>query len=68
MRSLTDFLADLPGVMPRNARKLILDGSLLSQAERADIHSRDRSFLDLVLEVGPDAAAAILATYREGRL
>jgi hypothetical protein len=68
MRSLTAFLADLPGVMPVKARKLIINGNLLSKAERADIHSRGRSVLDLVLEVGPDAAAAILAAYRRARL
>lgn len=68
MRSLTDFLASLPGIMPIKARRLILEGDLLSAAERADLRSRDRSFLDLVIEVGPDAAAAILAAYKDGRL
>lgn len=68
MRSLTDFLSGLPGVMPRKARKLILEGDLLSGAERADIHARERSFLLEVLEVGPDAAIAILAAYKDGRL
>lgn len=68
MRSLTDFLADVPGVMPIKARRLILEGDLLLAEERADIHSRDRSLVDLMLEVGPDAAAAILAAYKEGRL
>ncbi|BCH27795.1 hypothetical protein MesoLjLb_75800 [Mesorhizobium sp. L-8-3] len=41
---------------------------MLSTEERADIHSRDRSLLDLVLEVGPDAAMAILVAYKKGRL
>lgn len=68
MRSLTNFLTDLPGVMPNKTRRLILEGDLLSKAERADIHSRDRSLLDLVVEVGPDAAAAILAAYKRGDL
>ena len=68
MHSLTNFLAGLPGIMPIKARRLILEGDLLSKAERADIQSRDRSFLDLVLEIGPDAAAAILAAYKQGRL
>lgn len=68
MRSLTDFLAGLPGIMPIKTRRLVLEGDLLSAAERSDIRSRDRSFLDLVLEVGPDAAAAILAAYKDGRL
>lgn len=52
---------------PIKTRRLVLEGRLLS-AERSDIRSRDRSFLDLVLEVGPDAAAAILAAYKNGRL
>lgn len=68
MRSLTDFLAGLPGIMPIKARRLVLEGDLLSAVERSDIRSRDRSFLDLVLEVGPDAAAAILAAYKDERL
>jgi hypothetical protein len=68
MRSLTDFLASLPGIMPIKTRRLVLEGDLLSTANRADIRPRDRSFLDLVIEVGPDAAAAILAAYRDGHL
>lgn len=68
MRSLTDFLAGLPGIMPIKTRRLVLEGDLLSAAERSDIRSRDRSLLDLVLEVGPDAAAAILTAYKDGRL
>ncbi|TKT70876.1 hypothetical protein YH63_005315 [Afipia massiliensis] len=68
MRSLTDFLAGLPGIMPIKTRRLVLQGGLLSAAERSDIHSRDRSLLDVVLEVGPDAAAAILIAYKDGHL
>ncbi|MET3648939.1 hypothetical protein [Phyllobacterium ifriqiyense] len=68
MRSLTDFLATLPGIMPRKTRKLILDGNFLSETERADIHSRDGHWLDFVLEVGPDAASAILSAYMSGHL
>jgi hypothetical protein len=68
MRSLTEFLAGLPNIMPIKTRKLVLEGDLLSAAERADLRSRDRSFLDLVIEVGPDAAAAILVAYKDGRL
>lgn len=68
MRSLTDFLASLPGIMPIKTRRLVLEGGILSKVERADIYSRERSWLDLVLEVGPDAAAAILLAYKDGRL
>jgi hypothetical protein len=68
MHSLTDFLASLPGIMPIKARRLVLEGGVLSKAERADIYPRDRNWLDLVLEVGPDAAAAILLAYKDGRL
>ncbi|OYX76706.1 MAG: hypothetical protein B7Y82_09825 [Sphingomonadales bacterium 32-65-25] len=68
MRSLTDFLASLPGIMPIKTRRLVLEGGVLSKAERADIYSRERGWLDLVLEVGPDAAAAILLAYKDGRL
>lgn len=68
MRSLTDFLAGLPGIMPIKTRKLVLEGCLLSKAERADIYKRERSLLDTVLEVGPDAAAAILSAYKHGHL
>lgn len=68
MRSLTKFLTGLPGIKPIKARRLVLESDLLSKDERADIRSRDRSFLDLVLDVGPDAAAAILAGYKQGHL
>jgi hypothetical protein len=68
VRSLTDFLDGLPGIMPRKARKLVLEGDLLSKSEQSDIHSRSRSFLDFVVEVGPDAATAILSAYHDGRL
>lgn len=67
MMSLTDFLGTLPNVMPLKARKLILDGDVLSREERADIHHRE-SIFDLVVDLGPDAAEAILAAYRAGRL
>lgn len=66
MRSLTDFLKNLPGVMPRKAHTVVLEEDLLSAAERADIHTRDNFYA--TREVGPDAAAAILAAYRAGRL
>lgn len=67
MMSLTDFIDTLPNVMPRKSRKLILEGDVLSRKERADIHHRESMF-DFVVDVGPDAAAAILAAYRGGRL
>lgn len=67
MRSLTDLLNDLPGVMTRKARGLLLQGDLLSKVEKADIHPRNHSLLDTVVVV-PDAAAAILAAYGNGRL
>jgi hypothetical protein len=66
MRSLTDFLKGLPGVMPRKAYAAVLEGSLLTEAELADVHTRDNLYA--TREVGPDAAAAILAAYRAGRL
>lgn len=68
MRSLSNFLNDLPGIRPRKARALILEGDLLAKVDRADIRHRDSSWLDTVLEVGPDAAAAILAAYKKGNL
>ena len=68
MRSLTDFLNDLPGVMTRKARAVVLQGDLLSKKEKADIHPRNQSLFDTVVVLGPDAAAAILAAYRNGRL
>lgn len=68
MRSLTDFLNDLPGVMTRKARAVVLQGDLLSNKEKADIHARNQSFLDTVVVLGPDAAASVLAAYRNGRL
>lgn len=66
MRSLTDFLKGLPGVMPRKAHAAVLDGDLLTQVERLDIHTRVALYI--TREVGPDAAAAILAAYRAGKL
>ena len=66
MRSLTEFLKNLPGVMPRKAHAEVLEGDVLTDAEHADIHTRDNLYA--TREVGPDAAAAILAAYRAGRL
>ncbi|MDR4305065.1 hypothetical protein IHQ68_00290 [Chelatococcus sambhunathii] len=68
MRTLTDFLADLPGIMPLKTRKLVLEGGILSKSERADIYMRQSNWIDVVLEVGPDAATAILLAYKDGRL
>jgi hypothetical protein len=68
MLSLTDFLNLLPGIKPRSARRLILDGSVLTPEQRRDIRMRDRNVFDTVLEVGPDAAAAIVEAYRTGKL
>ncbi|MER9526588.1 hypothetical protein NKI96_23970 [Mesorhizobium sp. M0292] len=67
MQSLTNFLADLPNIMPRKARKLILEGDILVGGLRSDIHYRD-SIFDLVVDIGPDAAAAVLAAYKAGQL
>lgn len=67
MLSLTDFLALLPSIKPRVARQLVLTSDLLLAVEKEDIHSRG-SFYGPVYEVGPDAAAAILAAYKQGRL
>ena len=66
MRTLTGFLSWLPGIMPRKARTLVLEGGLLSERDRADIHE-GQGFYG-TLEVGPDAGAAILAAYRRGGL
>jgi hypothetical protein len=68
MLSLADFLSLLPGIRPRLARRLILDGPLLTPDQRRDIRMRDRNVLDTVLEVGPDAAAAIDDAYVAGNL
>ncbi|WP_432343888.1 hypothetical protein WMC41_13465 [Shinella yambaruensis] len=67
MISLTDFVKSLPGVRPIKARKLILDGDILTSDERRDIFTERRGdfFVDCI---GPDAAAAILAAYRTSRL
>ncbi|WP_244488197.1 hypothetical protein [Aureimonas sp. Leaf454] len=65
--SLTEFLELLPGLKPRLARKEVLAGEALDPVARTDIHHRE-DFLDTTLDVGPDAAAAMLAAYREGRL
>lgn len=68
MQTLTEFLASLSGVMPKKARREILDGDLLPDDLKSDILPRTDSLFDMVLAVGPDAAAAILAAYKEGRL
>lgn len=68
MRSLTDFLRWLPGIAPRKAYTLVLGGNLLSKELRRDLHPRSDSLFDLVTVVGPEAAAAILQAYRDGRL
>jgi hypothetical protein len=41
MRSLTDFLAGLPGIMPIKTRRLILEGDLLSVASAATSSVRE---------------------------
>lgn len=68
MQTLSVFLRNFPGVKPLKARQLILEGILISCEERADIYVRNASFMDTVLQVGPDAAAAILAAYKSGKL
>lgn len=68
MRSLTTFLAWLPGVMPRKASTLIYHSDFLSKDARRDLHARDSGFLDTVMLVGPDAAAAILSAYKQRQL
>ena len=68
MRTLSNFLKNLPGIRPIKARQLILDGDLLSEDERSDVYYRDDSLIDTVLVVGPDAAAAILTAYKAGHL
>lgn len=68
MLSLTDFLTLLPGIKPSSARQLILHGSLLAPDQRRDIRMRDRNVFDTVLEVGPDAAAAIVEAYKLSQL
>lgn len=65
MQSLTDFLHCLPGVAPRKAYKLVLEGDLLSKELKSDLHPRSDSLFDLVTVVGPDAAAAILRAYKD---
>jgi hypothetical protein len=63
MQSVTNFLASLPNVMPRKARKLVLEGDILTKDLKSDLHYRD-SIFDLVVDIGPDAAAAVLAAYK----
>lgn len=68
MLSVTDFLKSLPGVAPRKAYTLVMEDDLLSRELRRDLHARSDSIFDLVTVVGPDAAAAILQAYKDGRL
>ncbi len=68
MLSLTDFLEALPGIKPRKTRKLIIDtDEILSPSEKADLHER-QSYYETVIEVGPVAATAILAAYKNSQL
>lgn len=67
MRSLTHFLRWLPGVAPRKAYTLTLEGELLPKELKCDLYPRSDSLFDLVTVVGPDAAAAILQAYKDGR-
>lgn len=41
---------------------------MLTRDQQRDIHMRDRNVLDTLLEVGPDAAAAIFEAYKAGKL
>jgi hypothetical protein len=66
--SLTDFISYLPGVKPRKTRTLILEGDILSKEEKRDIFYRGDGTFEMVYMVGPDAASAILAAYRSGKL
>ncbi|MER9585252.1 hypothetical protein [Mesorhizobium sp. M0276] len=68
MLSLTVFLNLLPDIKPLKARQLILEGSLLTDEQRQDIRMRDLNVFDTLLEVGPDAAAAIVEIYKAGKL
>lgn len=68
MKSVYEFLKSLPGVAPRKAYTLVMEGDLLSRELRRDLHPRSDSLFDLVTVVGPDAAAAILNAYKEGLL
>ncbi|MER9365041.1 hypothetical protein NKI66_03500 [Mesorhizobium sp. M0518] len=68
MLSLTVFLNLLPGIKPLKARHLILEGLLLTSEQRKDIRMRDLNVFDTVLEVGPDAATAIIEAYQAGKL
>lgn len=68
MRSLTDFLSSLPGIKPRKARTLIMKGELLTKEQKSDIFLRSNDILDTVYVIGPDAASAILAAYKAGKL
>lgn len=68
MRSLTEFLRWLPGIAPRKAYTMVVQSDLLSRELKSNLCPRSDSYFDLMTVVGPDAAAAILAAYKEGRL
>lgn len=68
MLTLKDFLGLLPGIKPMKTRQLVLEGDLLNEGQRRDIRDRNSSVIDLVVVVGPDAAAAIVAAYKAGKL
>jgi hypothetical protein len=68
MQSVSEFLKALPGVAPRKAYTLVMEGDLLSKELKRDLHPRSDSLFDLVTVVGPDAAAAILQAYKDGLL
>jgi len=53
MRSITEFLKSLPGVAPRKAYSVVLEGDLLSKELKRDLHPRSDSLFDLVTVVGP---------------
>lgn len=68
MQSVSEFLKSLPGVAPRKAYTLVMEGDLLSKELKRDLHPRSDSLFDLVTVLGPDAAAAILQAYKDGML
>ncbi len=67
MRSLNEFMKLFPGVRPRKASTFILNGGVLAEAARNDIHIHRTWTHDKFL-VGPDAASAITAAYLAGKL
>ncbi|WFU00692.1 hypothetical protein QA648_10970 [Rhizobium sp. CB3171] len=68
MQPVSEFLKSLPGVAPRKAYTLVMEGDLLSRELKRDLHPRSDSLFDLVTVIGPDAAAAIFQAYKEGLL